>query len=68
MSKVRKSRDWNQGLDPEAEPLPTMLQEAWSEKMTNHYKFKASWHRAVLEKDQPHPLKAHRPVGQRTGF
>lgn len=39
--KVRKNRDSNQGLGPEAEPLPTMLREAWSPKITNHYNFKA---------------------------
>ena len=35
MPKVRKSMGWNQGLGPENEPLPTMLQEAWSSKTTN---------------------------------
>lgn len=51
--KVRKNRDSNQGLGPEAEPLPTMLQEAWSPKITNHYDFKPLGIRPVQERQAP---------------
>lgn len=57
-------------MGPEAEPLPTMLQEAWNRKRTNLYKFKAPGDLALQERPQSLPLppapRAHLPLGQRT--
>ena len=62
--KVRKNRDSNQGLGPEAEPLPTMLQEARRPKITNHYNFKPLGIRAGAG-DRQAPPPAHCSVERR---